>query len=141
MTTIGVLWYFIPHGTGSDSPDVDVIGKGAGVMRRGRLARLARRGAAELLRVVVALATLVVLPSVFIGWAAWLAAWLLGLGALSAWARAAGGGAGLLLGLWFLTFLVRSHLDRDGDEDDGEEDERPILAAQRKETEQAAWVN
>lgn len=102
---------------------------------------MVRQGGTDLCWLALAMATLVALPAVFIGWAAWLAAWLLGLGAFSAWARGLGGAVGLLLGVWVLCAGLVRRLDDEGDDDDGEEDERPIIPAKREERQPEVWIN
>lgn len=106
-----------------------------------KLLRMARQGASELGWVAVGVVTLVVLPAVGLGWAAWLASWLLGLGAYSAAARGIGGSVGLLLGVWVLCAGLSRRLDDDGDDDDGEEAERPIIPAKREERQPEVWIN
>ncbi len=106
-----------------------------------KLLRIARQSASELGWVALGVVTLVVLPAVGLGWAAWLAAWLLGLGAHSAAARGLGGSVGLLLGVWVLCAGLSRRLDDDGDDDDGEEDERQVIPPKREQAEPVAWVN
>lgn len=106
-----------------------------------KLLRFARQSATEFSWVALGVITLVVLPAVGLGWAACLAAWLLGLGAYSAAARGIGGVVGLLLGVWFLCLGLARRFDDEGDDGDGEETDRHVIPAKREQAEPVVWIN